>query len=1075
MAEPTRSNTRHAGHRRRWTCGFPRAVGRIGCAHLRLVAAVIVFAAPLSAQSVTGAAIAGRVLTTDSTPLEQAIVRVTNTSNGERWQTTTSARGTYFVDYLSVGGPYRVEVRAVGYEPAQRDSIRLALGQRLTLHFTLAPAPIELQEIAVTAPVEARSIAARSGPSQVISDSLIARLPIPRRDYTDLARLSPQVTRSVNGGLSFAGQHDRYNSIQIDGTNNSDPFGRSFSGNGTPGWAVGLTAFTPEAVKEIQVLSAPFDVRYSGFAGGLINAVSRSGSNQVEGSVLSYFEARELAGADSTGSRGEDFSRREFGLTFGAPIVHDRVALFLNAATRQEVVAQSVPVPVPAGSGAGGPDQLAPGISYESLARFRDLLRGRGVNPGGFSAASSRTPSRSLFAKVTAQLGVNNRLAVSHNYGHGNAQLETDARSLDVYPLSSTGSDNPETINATRVAWTTAFGSRFSNELILARVDDQRTCLPNSDFPTVSVFADGGEVAAGVLPRCIGLETGHTLWEITDNIGMAAGNHQLTFGTHAERVDLVDDVLFEPGGHWSFDSLDSLAMGQASGYARDFPVAGVSQVAFRVNQVGAYLQDQWQPTPRLTLTTGIRLDVPFVPIVPTQNAAALRDLGINTALTPSGNVLWSPRFGVNYDVSGRGTTVLRGGAGLFAGHPAYVWFRNVYGSTGIRAQSLQCEGDEVPAFTLDPAHQPTSCDGAPARSISLAYFDPDFRFPRTLKLSLGADHRLPGGIIATLDFLYSRGVNAVQIVDMNLRGPVGISSGEGGRVLYGSIDPSNGVARPDRPSDDLRGVYQLQNGSGDRSYSFTVQLSKLLLNGTGLSAAYTYTDTQDRMSMDGNIADINLGATPVNGTLAQRELRTSLWERPHKVTVVGTANLPLGFGLGLTYIGMSGAPFTYVATGDPNADGFRPTFEVSNDVVYVPRSAADISFANPADWDSLDPYIRNEPCLQRQRGHLVERNSCRDPWIHETQARLSKRFQIAGRHAFEITADLFNVLNFISGDWGLVRHTVGDVGNTVPLLDLLGYDVAKGRGVYAFLPVNRSEIDLEASRWRLQLGASLSF
>jgi hypothetical protein len=670
---------------------------------------------------------------------------------------------------------------------------------------------------------------------------------------------------------------------------------------------------------------------------------------------------------------------------------------------------------------------------------------------------------------------VNNRLAVSHNYGHGNTRLESDNRTPDVYPLSSTGSENPETINATRLAWTTAFGSRFSNELILARVDDQRTCLPNSDFPTASVFADGGEVAAGVLPRCIGLETGHTVWEITDNIGMVAGNHQLTFGTHAERIDLVDDALIEPGGHWFFTSLDSLAMGQASRYVRDFPVAGASQVAFRVNQVGVYLQDDWQPTPRLTLTAGVRMDVPFVPTAPTQNAAALRDLGINTALTPSGNVLWSPRFGVNYDVSGRGTTVLRGGAGLFAGHPAYVWFRNVYGSTGIRAQSLQCEGDEVPVFTLDPAHQPASCAVAPARSINLAYFDPAFRFPRTLKLALGADHRLPGGIIATLDFLYSRSVNAVQIVDMNLRGPIGASAGEGGRLLYGSIDPSNGVARPDRPSDDLRGVYQLQNGSGDRSYSFTVQLSKLLLNGTGLSAAYTYTDAKDRMSMDANVADLNLGGTPVNGTLQQRELRTSLWERPHKVTVVGTTNLPLGFRLGLTYIGMSGAPFTYVATGDPNADGFRPTFETSNDAVYVPRSAGDISLADPADWYWLGHYILNEPCLRSQRGRLLERNSCRDPWVHETQARLSKRFQIAGRRGFEVTADLFNVLNFISGDWGLVRHTFGDVGNTVPLLDLLGYDVANGRGVYAFLPVNRSEIDLEASRWRLQLGATLSF
>ena len=206
--------------------------------------------------------------------------------------------GRYFIEYLSVGGPYRIEVRAIGYEPARRDAIFLALGQRLTTDFALAPAVVQLQEITVTGAADPRFSSARTGPAQIISDSTIARLPVAGRDYTELAVLSPQVTKSPNGGLSFAGQHDRFNSIQIDGTNNNDLFGRSSSGNGTPGWAVGLTAFTPEAVKELQVVTAPFDVRYGNFAGGLINAVTRSGSNRVEGSILGYIEGTGLSGTD---------------------------------------------------------------------------------------------------------------------------------------------------------------------------------------------------------------------------------------------------------------------------------------------------------------------------------------------------------------------------------------------------------------------------------------------------------------------------------------------------------------------------------------------------------------------------------------------------------------------------------------------------------------------------------------------------------------------------------------------------------------------------------------------------------
>ena len=331
------------------------------------------------------------------------------------------------------------------------------------------------------------------------------------------------------------------------------------------------------------------------------------------------------------------------------------------------------------------------------------------MEPGSFSTGSYSTPSRNLFVKVTAQLGLNSRLAVSHNYGHGNNRREIGERDdPGFYGLSSSGAQNPETINATRLAWTTAFGARFSNQMLLARVDDRRTCLPIADFPGVSLSTDEAELFAGTPGMCQGLETGHTLWEITDNFGMAVGNHRLTFGTHGERIDLVDDVLDVPGGLWVFTSLDSLAQGTAASYLRDFSAAGDSRVAFRVNQIGVYAQDQWVPTPRLTATAGLRLDVPYVPTPPAFNLRAWNKLGINTSQTPSGNALWSPRLGVNYDPSGRGTTVLRGGVGFFAGPPAYVWFRNVYGTVGIRANPDRLRGrrcSSVHARPEEPTHR----------------------------------------------------------------------------------------------------------------------------------------------------------------------------------------------------------------------------------------------------------------------------------------------------------------------------------------------------------------------------------
>jgi hypothetical protein len=189
---------------------------------------------------------------------------------------------------------------------------------------------------------------------------------------------------------------------------------------------------------------------------------------------------------------------------------------------------------------------------------------------------------------------------------------------------------------------------------------------------------------------------------------------------------------------------------------------------------------------------------------------------------------------------------------------------------------------------------------------------------------------------------------------------------------------------------------------------------------------------------------------------------------------VGTTDLPFGFRLGLTYIATSGAAYTYVLLGDPNADGFRPFSDLSDDPVYVPRDAADITLADPADWDALDHLIRSERCLRTQRGHLLRRNRCRDPWVHETTARLSKRFHLANQRTIEVTADLFNLLSFLDRDWGQVRQTPSDVGN-VSLLELVGYDRPNGRGVYALAPGSLREVDVEASRWRLQLGATLFY
>ena len=1055
---------------------MPRARGIVTAIWLGLV---LSGAGRLHAQGVTGAAMQGTITGADSAVVQDASVLVTNTATGERWRTATNAHGRFFVEHLSVGGPYRIETHAIGFAPATQDGIFLSLGERLTTGFSLRHVAVELAELTVQAAVDPLINSGRTGPAQIISDSTMVRLPS-HRDYTDLARLSPQVNYG-SFALSFAGQPDRLNGLQVDGSTNNDLFNTSETGNGTIAGFPDLTIPTVESLEEVQVVTAPFDVRFGGFAGGLVNAVTKSGSNTLRGTAYSYFENQSLTGRDASGSRAPDFTQGEAGVSVGGPIVHDRLAFFLDAGYRRQSTPQSIHAP--SADTTGGADSAGVGIRYGSAIRFRDILRNTyGTDPGDFETRSHRLPSGSLFTKVTAQLGVNSRLEVSHNWFHADQRFE-GGHDYGFIGFSSNALHIPLTVNATRLNWTSAFGDRWTNELLLARVHEWNSCVPEVEFPSVEVVADAGRLVAGSA-GCGGLETQESIWELTDNLRFDWGAHRITLGMHHELLHLLNAFRAPDEGAWFFDSLDSLAQGEPSGFLRNLPgpLAPTGPRAdFHVRQVGFYLQDQWAPSARLTFTAGLRLDVPFLPDDPPQNPDLLAGLGINTSVTPSGHPLWSPRLGLSYDASGRGSTFLRGGIGLFAGRPAYIWFREAHFNTGRQQLSLVCTGDATPAFTLDPSRQPTQCAGLEEPVPVIAYFNPGFRFPRSLKVALGVDQRLPWGTVGTVDILYARGVSQFAERDVNLTAPLGTAVGEGGRTLYGSIDPATGSSEPGRRDAAFGPVIEMFNRSGDRAWSLAVQLQKRFARGTELGAAYTYTDARDRQSTPGDQSYDNLTASPLDGTWEHPNLRTSIYSRPHKVALTGTFDLPLQFELGFSYTGFSGDPITYIVLGDANGDGIDNLDDHTrdNDPIYVPKDAGDITLADPASYPELERIIRRESCLQKQRGRLLERNSCRQPWINSLDVRLTKVLPTAHGQSLQLSADVFNFLNLLDGDWGLFRFNFEDFGagsfGRVSLLELVGYDAEHGRGVYNVLAPHFRQVDAESSRWRLRLSARYTF
>jgi len=557
-------------------------------------------------------------------------------------------------------------------------------------------------------------------------------------------------------------------------------------------------------------------------------------------------------------------------------------------------------------------------------------------------------------------------------------------------------------------------------------------------------------------------------------------------GTHNELSQLrtLEQYQYAFRATWRFSSLDSLAQGLPSRY--DAVLRNPARPSgplgdFKVNQFGFYLQDQWSATARLLVTAGVRVDVPFLPATPPTNPALLQQLGINTAVSPSGNPSWSPRLGWSYDVRGNGNTYFRGGVGLFAGRPPYKWFNEPFVNTGLEQVSLSCRGaGQVPTFIADKDQQPYACaDGTPGSNAGpyVSVFDPGFKFPRYLKLALGLDHRLGQGWIASADLLLTRGVDTYYLTDANLAGPAQVASGEGGRVLYGTIDPASGEALPNRRSQEFAQVILASNASGDQTVSASLELQKRFPRGAEVRASYGFTRARDRMSGADDFIFYNLQYAALDGTLEKRNLATSEYEVPHKITALASANLPFGFRGTLIYQGYSGNPYSFTVDGDANADGIGTPGDryTHNDLVYIPTGEDDVSLADPAEWTRLDSLIQSESCLNRQRGSILRRNSCRNPWVNSTNIRLSKVVGLGATHGVELTADLFNLLRLLNSKWGTVRTGASYWGGSADLLGLVGYDSARDRGIYQVLDAPPIEIDQVASRWRLQLSARYSF
>lgn len=991
------------------------------------------------AQGVATSGIRGSIRAENAASVDGARVRVTHTATGFAAE-VEALHGRFFIQGLEPGGPYTVTVRRLGFVAQQREHVLLRLGELLELDFVFEPVVVQLESVSVgvSGKLTYSPAHAHGGTATTIGESLLHRLPTLNRDLYDFVRLVPQISTRIglpNSGFSAGGVGFRFNNFLINGVSE-----RTISGNVSNAFA-GAKSVPLDAVREYQVLLAPYDVRYGDFAGALVNTVTKSGTNSLRGSVFAYGRNDRLA-RRSASAAGTAYDRVQYGFALGGPVVRDRLHFFIAP----ELQHFTFPA---AGPYVGQPQdaERAVPVSETDLARLNEIMRNYGLTAGSAGPVENGNPLRNVFSRVDLALPAWNSRAVVWNNYSGSDDIVFSRASRDTFPLSTTQVTRVSASRLSAIQVHTALprAGGGHNELLLSH--RSQSLDPVADFhqPIVRVLvptASSGRITVNTGTQ----ETAQETWVrssaigVKDNLTLPAGtSHVLTVGAEAEHFSIRRGGVSGSYGTWTFASLDDLERGVADRYEVGLDFGSASAPLSGV-QYAAYVSDQWTPHRRLSITAGLRGDMLALDGHAPYQAGVDSIFGRRTDQVPRRRIELAPRIGFTWDIAGTQRHHIRGGAGIFTGRYPLAWAHTAFSSHGAGGGLLRCgrsPGDVglPPRFSPDHLAPPTACanDSTVTRSQrgDVDLLDGDLRMMRTARGSLAYDGSLPGGLRFTGEALVTRGLSDFVFVNLNLRDPQ--TTDRNGRVMYGSIGPS-GIASPGLRS-GFSEVIDLRNTSRNRSYQVATRLEKELADHTTGAASYTYSQVRDaqtplRVNTRGIVAWAS--ARALSGRHDDFTPGISSNDIPHRVVLAGTYAVPRArwrTELSFYYVGESGRPFTYIASGtlrrgDLNADGTN-----TNDPIYVPRSAFDASEIrfdasdNPVSFQqtAFEAFIERTSCLRRQRGRILERNSCREPWSNTTIASVRQSIPV-GRHTLEIQLEVFNVLNLLSSRWGLRRE-----------------------------------------------------
>src|SRR5437899_6622426 len=934
-----------------------------------LAAAVVAGATAVGAQGVTTAAVAGVVTDSSGAPLEGARVVALHAPSGTAYAAVTRADGRFTIPGMRVGGPYRVSVTRVGYRREVQDQIELTLGGTADLRFTLVQASVELEPVTVTTTTSPVFSAERTGAATTISTAQIEHLPTISRRVEDLLRLTPQYSPQ-SFGFSFAGQDNRLNNMTIDGSY----FNNSFGLAGQPGDRTGVAPISLDALEQVQVNVAPYDVRQGNFVGAGINMVTKSGTNDFSGTAFYSTRDNSFVGTQAGPSKVNPGTLKYHNISgsIGGPIIRNKLFFFGN----YENDGQTNPGTTfrastgPADTGSNVTRVLASDL--DSLSRF--LKNSFNYVTGPYQGYDFKTPSERFLARLDYNLNEHNKFNLrytllnsttdvlvsnSNSLGFGNRRT-----SLDALNFANSNYAILENLRSVVGEWNSTLGKKPNNLMLgYSTSNESRKNVDGPYFPEVEILQGGRSYTTfGFEPFTPKNQLFYHSYQLQDNFTFYLPKHSVTFGVSVEKYHSTN--VFFPGAQsiYVFNSLADFYTAADSflaNPARTTSPVTLRQFQYRYSNIpgqtepvqpldvlyaGAYMQDEWRPGPNLTITGGLRVDAPKFKNTAYDNPVAdtmtFRDqngnpIHYNSGALPGVNPLFSPRVGFNYDVRGEHKTQIRGGTGIFTGRPAYVWISNQIGNTGVLTGFISATNTTAYPFNPNPnAYKPPDSliTGGPAASFQLALTDPNFKFPQLWRSNIAVDHSLPLNLVGTGEFLYSKDVNGIAYINANLPAPQSAFTGPDGRPRWTSNRIYNNVSDATvRPNQGL-----------GHSWNVSATLERAFSDGLYAKVGYGYGVSKNTVD-PGSIASGSWFANPIaidpnNPAPANSQFASG----PRVFGAVSYSRNFLKIGetaISLYFEDRRPGNGSYVFSGDMNGEG-----AANNDLIYVARNQSEMNF-----------------------------------------------------------------------------------------------------------------------------------